>query len=177
MTIRLCCKTTMVAVASTLIGAHAMAQDGAAVRQFDELQRCKAIAQNQERLACYDRATATILTSRAAGDLMVLDRKTVIARKQSRFGLPVPTSEMFGGGKADDTTEVRQLDASIKVAKPAGIYGRWNMELDNGSVWQTVDALSFPPDAGDKIVLKEAPLGGYRASIAGGRSILVKRIR
>ena len=51
------------------------------------------------------------------------------------------------------------------------------MELANGSVWQTVDALTFPPDPGDKIILKEASLGGYRASIAGGRSILVKRIR
>lgn len=164
-------------LAALLCNAPAIAQDGGTVRQFDELQRCKAIPQDRERLACYDQAAGTILASRAAGDLMVLDRKTVIARKQSRFGLAVPTSEMFGGGKADDATEVRQLETSIKIARPANAYGRWNMELANGSVWQTVDALTFPPDPGDKIILKEASLGGYRASIAGGRSILVKRIR
>jgi hypothetical protein len=155
----------------------ALAQDGAAVRQFDELQRCKVIAEDRDRLACYDRATGTILASRAAGDLMVLDRKTVIARKQSRFGLATPTSEMFGGGKDDDATAVRQLDTKVTAAKASNVYGRWNLELANGSVWQTVEALTFPPDPGDKIVLKEASLGGYRASIAGGRSILVKRVR
>lgn len=153
------------------------AQDGGAVQQFDELIRCKTVTRNDERLACYDRATATITASRASGDLMVLDRKTVIARKQSRFGLAVPTSEMFGGGKADENTDVRQLESTIKSAKPANGYGRWNLELANSSVWQTIDSMTFGPDAGDTIVLKEAPLGGYRASISNGRSILVKRIR
>ncbi len=153
------------------------AQDGGAVRQFDELIRCKAIAQNDERLACYDRASAAIVASRASGDLMVLYRKAVIARKQSRFGLAVPTDEMFGGGKADDNTAVRQLESTIKSAKATNVYGRWNLELANGSVWQTIDSMTFSPDPGDKIVLKEASLGGYRASIEGGRSVLVTRIR
>ncbi|WP_322964643.1 hypothetical protein [Sphingomonas fuzhouensis] len=160
-----------------LAASPVLAQDETAVRQFDELQRCKTTPDDHARLACYDRAATTILASRAAGDLMVLDRKTVIARKQSRFGLAVPTGEMFGGGKADDATAVRQLDSSIRAVKAANAQGRWNMELANGSVWQTIDTLGFPPDAGDRIVLKEAPLGGYRASVAGGRSILVKRIR
>lgn len=162
---------------SILTAMPATAQDGVAVRQFDELSQCKAISQDSARLACYDRVSATILASRASGDLMVLDRKTVIARKQSRFGLATPTSEMFGGGKDDQNTEVRQIDINIKSVKAANSYGRWNMELANGSVWQTIDALTFPPAPGEKIVLKEAPLSGYRASIAGGRSVLVKRIR
>lgn len=167
----------LVGTVSILAAIPAGAQDGAAVRQVDELSRCKAIAQDSARLACYDRATATILASRASGELMVMDRKTVIARKQSRFGLATPTSDMFGGGKDDDNTEVRQIDTKIASVKAANSYGRWNLELANGSVWQTIDALTFPPDPGDKIVLKEAPLSGYRASIAGGRSVLVKRIR
>ncbi len=162
---------------SILTAIPASAQDGSVVRQVDELSRCRAITQDGARLACYDQATATILASRASGELMVMDRKAVIARKQSRFGLATPTSDMFGGGKDDANTEVRQIDTKITSAKAANSYGRWNLELANGSVWQTIDALTFPPDPGDRIVLKEAPLSGYRASIAGGRSVLVKRIR
>ncbi|MDQ1158115.1 hypothetical protein QE385_002442 [Sphingomonas sp. SORGH_AS 950] len=157
--------------------ATAQVSDGGTVRQLDQLSQCRAMTDDKERLACFDRASAAILASRAAGDLMVLDRKAVIARKQSRFGLAVPTSEMFGGGRADEVTDVRQLDSTIKTASAAKAYGRWNLELANGSVWQTVDALTFGPSKGDAITLKEAPLGGYRATIAGGRSILVKRIR
>lgn len=167
----------LVGTVSILAGIPAGAQDGVAVRQVDELSRCKAIAQDSARLTCYDRAAATILASRASGELMVMDRKTVIARKQSRFGLATSTSDMFGGGKDDDTTQVRQIDTKIASVKAANSYGRWNLELANRSVWQTIDALTFPPDPGDKIVLKEAPLSGYRASIASGRSVLVKRIR
>lgn len=129
---------------SILAAIPAGAQDGVAVRQVDELSQCKAIAQDGARLACYDRAAATILASRASGELMVMDRKTVIARKQSRFGLATPTSDMFGGGKDDDTTQVRQIDTKIASVKAANSYGRWNLELANGSVWQTIDALTFP---------------------------------
>jgi hypothetical protein len=153
-------------------------QDAADVsRTVDRLTECRAIAADADRLACFDRLAGRIAAARTSGDLLVLDRRQVVERKRRSFGLANPTSEMFGGGEADRATEVTQLDTTIRTAKPAAAYGRWNLELANGSVWQTVDTLSFPPKASAPITLKTATLGGYRASINKGRTFLVKRLR
>lgn len=146
-------------------------------RSVDEVTACRDIRGDAARLRCYDRAAETLAGARASGDILVLDRKTVVARKQQRFGLATPTSEMFGGGDADKATEVRQLDSKIVAIAPAKAYGRFDIQLANGSVWQTLEALSFPPKSGTMVTVKEAAMGGYRLSVAGERSVLTKRIR
>ncbi|WP_375402711.1 hypothetical protein [uncultured Sphingomonas sp.] len=146
-------------------------------RTVDRLTECRAIAADGDRLACFDRLAARIAAARTSGDLLVLDRRQVVERKRQRFGLANPPSDVFGGGEADRATEVSRLDTTIRMAKPAGPYGRWNLELANGSVWQSVDTLPFPPKASAPIALRTATLGGFRASIAGGRTFLVKRLR
>ncbi len=154
------------------------AQDGADVsRTVDRLTECRGIAADADRLACFDRLAARIAVARTSGDLLVLDRRQVVERKRRGFGLANPTSEVFGGGEADRATQVTQLDTTIRAARPAAAYGRWNLELADGSVWQTVDTPSFPPKASAPITLKNAALGGFRASINKGRSFLVKRLR
>ena len=154
------------------------AQDGADVsRTIDRLTECRSITASDDRLACFDRLAERIASARRNGDLLVLDRRQVVERKRQRFGLANPTGDVFGGGDADRVTQVSELDTTIRVASPAPAYGRWNLELANGSVWQSIDTLSFPPKATAPIKLRTAPLGGYRASINGGRSFLVKRLR
>ncbi len=144
---------------------------------IDDLIGCRTIREAATRLACFDRAAESASNARASGDLMILDRKTVVARKQQRFGLVTPTSEMFGGGDADASTEVRQLDSKVITAMPAKAYGRFDIQLANGSVWQTIEALNFPPKAGAAVTIKEGAFGSYRLSVEGGRSIGAKRIR
>ncbi|WP_343526537.1 hypothetical protein [Sphingomonas sp.] len=147
------------------------------IRAVDALIACRTLGEDATRLACFDRAAAALSQARASGELMVLDRQTVVARKQQRFGLTTQTGEMFGGAPADEATEVRQLIGKIAAIVPAKAYGRFDIQLDNGSVWQTTEALPFPPKAGADVTIRQGSLGAYRASIAGGRSILVKRIR
>lgn len=146
-------------------------------RTVDELIACRAVRDDAGRLACFDRATEKLAGARASGELMVMDRKVVVARKQQRFGLTTPTGEMFGGGAADQATEVRQLDSKVVAVIPAKAYGRYDIQLANGSVWQTAETMSFPPKTGAEVTIKEGALGSYRLSVAGGRSVLAKRIR
>lgn len=146
-------------------------------RTVDRLIECRAITGSEDRLSCFDRLAERIAAARKSGDLLVLDRRVVVERKRRGFGLANPTGQVFGGGEADRATEVRELDTTIRAAVAAAAYGRWNMELANGSVWQSIDTVPVPPRAGVPIKLRTASLGGYRASINGGRSFLVKRVR
>lgn len=161
-----------------LLVAPAAGQDASdATRTVDQLAECRTIAADGERLACFDRLTARILAARKSGELLVLDRKRVVERKRASFGLANPRGDVFGGGAEDEATAVRELDTTVRNVGPTANPGRWNIELANGMVWQSVDSVPVPPRAGAPIKLKTALLGGYRASVNGGRSFLVKRLR
>ena len=146
-------------------------------KSIDEITACCQVHGDAARLRCYDHAAEALAGARASGDILILDRKTVVARKQQHFGLSTPTSEMFGGGDADKATEVRQLASKIIAIAPAKAYGRFDIQLANGSVWQTLEALPFPPKPGVGVTLQKAAMGGYRLSVTGQRSVLTKRIR
>lgn len=168
----------LIAFLAVILPTPVAAQDGADVsRTIDRLTECRAITGSDDRLACFDRLAERIASARRNGDLLVLDRRQVVERKRQRFGLANPTGEVFGGGEADRMTEVKELDTTIRAVAAASAYGRWNLELANGSVWQSIDTVSIPPRTTAPIKLRTAPLGGYRASINGGRSFLVKRLR
>ena len=107
-------------------------------------------------------------------DVLVVDRAAVVERKRARFGLGADTT--FGGGAEDEATRVVTLETTVRSAQPA-LGGQWTMQLANGSTWQTLDPLRRVPQAGMAISVRRAPLGGYRASLAQGRSVLVKRVR
>lgn len=164
--------------AALLVSAPASAQsDANPSRTVDRLAECRAVSADAERLACFDRLADRIVAARKSGDLLVLDRKQVVERKRRAFGLANPTANVFGGGAEDKATEVTEIDTTVQSAAATANPGRWNIQLANGMVWQSVDALPVPPRSGAPIKLRTAILGGYRASINGGRSFLVKRLR
>ena len=150
--------------------------DRSASSTVDALIDCRKIAANADRLACFDRVAAAIAGVRTSGALLVLDRRDVVQRKRRRFGLANPEGDVFGGGEADRQTEVRELASTIAVVRPSS-YGRFALQLADNSVWETIEPLPFPPRTGTAITVKRAALGGFRASVGGGRSVLVKRQR
>ncbi|WP_112381622.1 hypothetical protein [Sphingomonas carotinifaciens] len=156
----------------------AAAQEERQPASITALTRCRDLSAPMERLACYDKAVDQVGTALRSGALLALDRKAVMASKQERFGLPRTTpTDRFGGGSADIRTAVTQIDSTIRSAKAAARLGRIDLALTDGSLWQTIDALAFPPRPGTPVSVKQAALGGYRATIDGGRAILVKRLR
>ena len=165
----------MLIVALLLSTAITQDADGSA-GTVDQLVTCRSLKVATERLTCFDRVADRITAARRSGEMIVLDRTRVVERKRSRFGLATGPSEMFGGGKDDTATEVRELTAALAVVQPAA-YGRYNLQLTNGMVWQTVDTLEYAPRVGAAITLKATPFGGYRAHIAGEKPVLAKRLR
>lgn len=171
----------IVIACSLLVTPAAFAQsdgrsDGSS-RVVDTMVACRTIVPDSERLACFDRAAGQVASARRSGELLVLDRSQVLERKRRVFGLANPLGDVFGGGDADRATQVTELITTIRAAAPASAYGNWQIELANGSLWQSIDTLMYAPKVGAPITLRRAPLGGYRASIGGARSFLVKRTR
>ncbi|TPG10794.1 hypothetical protein EAH84_11955 [Sphingomonas oligophenolica] len=145
-------------------------------KTLDELGTCKAITTDAARLACFDRVSERILAARASGDLLALDRQKVVENKRRAFGLGGQTDKPLGGGSVDREIAVTKVDTKVSGVSQFG-YGRYRLALANDTVWETIDPVAFEPRTGADITIRRAPLGGFRAMIDGGRSILIKRVR
>ncbi len=160
-----------------LLLSAAIAQTPAAsADSVDRLVTCRAVPDSSERLACFDRAVDRIAAARRSGEMIVLDRTKVVERKRKGFGLAQAPGDMFGGGPEDAETEVRTLTTTVAIVQPAA-YGRYNLQLGNGMVWQTLDLMPFAPRTGAAITLRKTPFGGFRAHIEGEKPVLAKRMR
>ncbi|MEG3160621.1 hypothetical protein U1763_08905 [Sphingomonas sp. LB2R24] len=162
-------------------GGPALAQSGAqsgsdSSKTLDTLANCQVIAADAARLACFDSAAGQIASARKSGNLLALDRGKVIERKRQRFGLADAAQSPLGGGEADRLTKVTEVRTTIASVKPSS-YARYSLQLANNTVWETIEPLTLQPRPGTAIVVKQSGFGGFRATIAGERPILVKRQR
>jgi len=139
----------------------------------DDLLRCRAIVADAERLACFDRLAGRV----SANEVVVIDRKRLSQERQKRFGLPAQEDGALAAATSGRVAEVREFSGKVKAAQRASDYGRWNIELADGTVWQSIDVSAFGPAAGAAITIRRASLGGFRASVPGRPSFLVKRLR
>lgn len=163
--------------AALFLSLAAVQSPAGSAENVDQLVRCRAVAEAAARLACFDGVVDRIAVARRTGEMIVTDRAKVVERKRQRFGLANAPGEMFGGGTEDTSTEVRELETTVASVQPASAAGRFNLQLANGMVWQTIDSLPLAPRVGAAITLKPSLLGGYRAFIKGERPVLAKRLR
>lgn len=147
-----------------------------AAKIVDELAACRTITADPERLACFDRTAAALVTARADKQLVVIDREDVKKTKRSLFGFSLPKINLFGGGKdEDDVPEIREIDATIKAVRsiPNGLFV---VTLEDGGQWQFTETMTFPPRAGDPIHIKRGGLGAYFGSVKGRVGVKIKRV-
>ena len=147
-----------------------------AAQIVDELSACRAIAADAARLACFDRTAAALVTARADKQLVVIDREDVKKTKRSLFGFSLPKINLFGGGKDDnDEPELKEINATVQGVR--GIAnGLWVVTLEDGSQWQFTETMTFPPKAGDPIIIKRGALGSYFGSVKGRLGVKIKRL-
>lgn len=141
--------------------------------QVDHLMQCRAIAAADQRLACFDRETASMATAIQTKNLVFVDKEKARAAKRSLFGFSIPNfGGLFGGG--DD--EISQIDSTIKSAGH-NPEGGLLITLADGSVWsQTDDYQGLDPRPGKKVIVKRGTLGSFWLSIPGQSGIKVKRV-
>ncbi len=162
------------------LAAAAAGPEGRGDALISAIAACRTVAVDQ-RLACYEQASAALITARDQRQIRIVDRETVQRAKRSLFGFSLPHLNLFGSGKEDPRTEsdtdVKEITSTITSVQPA-TYGLWAFSLAEGGVWQSVSqSLNFDPRKGDKITIKAGILGHYTAKIGSGRAVDVKRLR
>jgi hypothetical protein len=139
------------------------------------LLNCRSIADSAARLACYDKAAASIGEAVAKRDLVVFDRESVKKTKRGLFGFSIPNLGVFGD--EDEEAEIKQVEGTIAGTSRNG-DGGYVFRLADGTRWSQADSkmIVIPPRNGDKVVIKKGALGAYFLSVAKQPGVKVKRI-
>lgn len=143
-------------------------------QQVNELLACRTIADNAQRLACYDKSAAVIGEAVAKRDIVVFDRESVKETKRGLFGFSIPNLGIFGD--EDNQDEIKQIEGTI-VSTAFNADGGYIFRLADGSRWSQLDSKPFaiPPQSGDKVLVKKGTLGSYFLSIPGQPGVKVER--
>lgn len=167
----------LLTLTAAALAAPAAAQEGGGGNAVDAITACRDVADSAARLACFDKAVATLAAARDKKEVVVLDRAEVQKTLRSLFGFTLPRIKLFGGGDDDDNAEdIKEINGSVAgVSAVAG--DRWTVTLDDDTRWITTEsARGFPPRAGETVRIRRAALGSYDASFNKRRTIKVRRI-
>ena len=156
--------------------AFAQQQEAAQARPelFEALVRCRTIADDAERLQCFDNAAANLQQAQERRDLVVVDRQQVRENRRRLFGLPLP--DLGGVFGSDDEDAVDHIESTVASASQVDM-GRWVVRLEDGSTWVQTDneVLAARPRPGQRVRVNRAALGTYMMRVNNQPGIRVRR--
>ena len=135
---------------------------------------CRPITDDTQRLACFDKATATMDEAEAKGDLLTLDREQRRAVRRQAFGLTMPSFAVFDRGEKPE--EANKLMAKVASASHDA-YGKWTIRLADGAVWAQIDDNELPraPHEGSDVVITKGALGSFFMKVDGQQAVRARR--
>lgn len=129
----------------------------------EALRACRAIVAADARLACFDRAAASLDQAITARDVVVVDRQTVRRTKRSLFGLPLPSLNIFGSGDGHDSRDEPDfvaIDTVVRAARQVS-YGKYDVETQDNAVWRNTDLWPDAPRVGETLHISKGAMGSY----------------
>jgi hypothetical protein len=140
---------------------------------FQAVLNCRGIADNAQRLACYDAAAGGMGDAERHGDIMVIDRAQATAANREAFGLSMPTLAVIT--KALTPDEVNKVEGVVDSVR-ADINGRWTFVLEGGQIWRQISGdLYKAPKHGSKVMIRHGSLDSFLMNVDGQPSIKVHR--
>ncbi len=165
------------------IAASASGPASAADEVRAELDACRSLADDAERLACYDRAAARILTQPTAP----APAPASAAAATAPSGAPATAEDNFGRERAQAAEEAKRRSEAARAAGElnaavAGIAtrvdGLLTITLDNGQVWRQVRPDSmFRLKVGDRVKIQPGSMKSYILSGPTNKSTRVSRVQ
>jgi len=142
---------------------------------LDGLKACQVIADNSERLACFDAAVGNIVTASDEGELQVVDREDVRQTRRSLFGFNLPNLRIFGSDEEEDEDEL--FTTTIEsVRYLSGRKARFTTA--EGAVWEmkNIPRRLRRIEPGDTAEFKPAALGFFFVRINGQLGVKGRRV-
>jgi hypothetical protein len=154
---------------AAIVAAPAAARDkdkgDARAPLFEAVVQCRAIADQTQRLACYDSAVAALDQAEQTHNIVVMDKSQVRETRRSLFGFSLPKIHLFGAG---DDEEVTKIDAVV-ASTTRDQDNRMIFTIDGGARWHQIDDRTVVGvKRGVKVTIKEAAFGSYFADFPHG---------
>ena len=146
-----------------LFGALLPGYAGAAGPAPSGFDSCAQITDDKERLACFDREYALQKDRKQTGGPAPASPPAQLSPEQA-MGLTPGKILQLQGSPSD--TDLKELTARIQGVS-SNASGRAVITLDNGQVWQQVEADSkFAVRPGDSVRITKAVLGSFFMSVS-----------
>lgn len=125
---------------------------------------CRALPDPTERLACYDRAAATLDAAEKAGEVVVVDRAQVQEARKAAFGFNFQMPSFMTGGDRPEALD--KITATVESASQDAT-GKWVFRMTDGAVWRQVDSsrVSRDPKAGTTVEIRSATMGSFMMTV------------
>jgi hypothetical protein len=143
---------------------------------FQKVIDCRSIADNNERLACYDAQVTALDQAETSRQVVIVDQVEVQKARRGLFGFDLPDlGKLFDGSDSDGKSQIEEVTSVVSSASQQK-SGKWVIRLEDGAVWAQIDNRSlFTPRPGHTVRIRRAALGSYLANINGQTAIRVSR--
>jgi hypothetical protein len=140
----------------------------------DDVYACTSVADDANRLACYDSAVGRLQAAEAAGDVTTVTRKEVEQVRQDSFGFSIPSLPSLTLGKSDDAG-LKEVRLPVKAVR--GARGNLVVTLENGQIWRQIDSKPLRNNDQTEAQIYEAALGSFKMKLDGGVAFRVERVK
>ena len=142
--------------------------------ELQKLLDCRKVADNAQRLACFDTAAQAFDQAEAKGDIVVVNREQARKVRRQAFGFTLPSLSLFERGEKPE--EIDTIKAKVSAVRQNGA-GKWVVRLEDGAVWVQVDTNDVTPDpqVGEEVEIRRAALGSYMLVLPHHRSFRAHR--
>ncbi|WP_260482773.1 hypothetical protein [Sphingomicrobium flavum] len=156
------------------VGLAAPAAAQGAPSEVQRVVACRTIAEDAERLACYDRESAALGSAIESDQVVVVSREQAVAARRELFGFSSPNF----AGLLGDEDKLKSINVEIASASFNGL-GELVLVMKDRSAWRQIDdrRIGSLPKAGTAATVEKATLGSFELKIDGRRSIKVRRIQ
>lgn len=144
------------------------------------LKDCQAKADPGERLSCYDKAVAAIISASSEGEVRVVDREEVRQTRRKLFGFSIPDFGIFGKrDKADEAAEEEFNRLQTTIAGVRAARDTYVLTTEEGAQWQLDEVPSWlmKPKPGQTLEIRKGALSSYFLRINGQKGVKGRRIQ
>ena len=146
----------------------------------DAIYACAEIADDAQRLACYDDTVGRFEAAEIAGEVTTISKSEVkeLSRESFGFSLPSLPRIMMPKTGGSDVAAVDKIEYAVSEVERTR-SNKILVTLENGQVWLQTDGkrVQYSKRLGVKdAVVQRAALGSYKMKLDGGTAFRVKRL-